>query len=189
MPTRQRWLVLAFSILWLTTMCMSGTSLAQRLTGLRPLLRVLYVSGYADDVLVQRDASNPPQSFLAKPFTPAALASKIREILDLAWEIKLGVRAEHITPLGAGSSILPCAPWRKEDCGMALPDEICDLHQKGLLPVSFKIADVYFRLRARYAPKYIKAILNSYDEGMREGTVYKRETSQDFATSDEADMR
>ena len=63
---------------------MSGTSLAQRLTGLRPLLRVLYVSGYADDVLVQRDASNPPQSFLAKPFTPAALASKIREILDLA---------------------------------------------------------------------------------------------------------
>ena len=72
---------------------------------------------------------------------------------------------------------------------MALPDEICDLHQKGLLPVSFKIADVYFRLRARYAPKYIKAILNSYDEGMREGTVYKRETSQDFATSDEADMR
>ena len=60
---------------------MSGGELARRLARVRPGVRVLYVSGYADDTAphgVPREAAN----ILLKPFTPPALARKVREVLD-----------------------------------------------------------------------------------------------------------
>jgi PAS domain S-box-containing protein len=61
---------------------MSGAELAQRLTALRPSLRVLYVSGYADDATVRHGAAGAGRAFLAKPFTPDALAGLVRRLLD-----------------------------------------------------------------------------------------------------------
>jgi CheY-like chemotaxis protein len=61
---------------------MNGRELAARLTGLRPGLKVLYLSGYTDDVLSRQNIPEKGVAFLPKPFTPSSLASKVRELLD-----------------------------------------------------------------------------------------------------------
>jgi CheY-like chemotaxis protein len=58
---------------------MNGPALARALTALRPGLRTLFVSGYAEELV----AGGLPQApFLPKPFTPRALAAKVREVLE-----------------------------------------------------------------------------------------------------------
>src|SRR5262249_1662185 len=56
---------------------MDGHELAARVTLLRPGVRVLLMSGYAD-----RASSNPDWPLLQKPFTPDGLTRKVREMLD-----------------------------------------------------------------------------------------------------------
>ncbi|PYO12028.1 MAG: hypothetical protein DMD31_17500, partial [Gemmatimonadetes bacterium] len=60
----------------------SGRDLARRLVAARPETKVLYVSGYTDDAIVQHGMLESGLHFLQKPFTPAVLARKIREVLD-----------------------------------------------------------------------------------------------------------
>ncbi|HET8713216.1 MAG TPA: PAS domain S-box protein [Gemmatimonadales bacterium] len=59
-----------------------GRELARRLHETRPGTKVLFVSGYTDDAIVQHGMLEPGLDFLQKPFTPAALAKKIRAVLD-----------------------------------------------------------------------------------------------------------
>jgi two-component system, cell cycle sensor histidine kinase and response regulator CckA len=59
---------------------MSGRELARRLTELRPEMKVLYMSGHIEEVLTDGDASADP-SFIQKPFSPMALAHKVRDLL------------------------------------------------------------------------------------------------------------
>ena len=60
---------------------MNGRELAATLTRRRPGLRVLFASGYTDNVLVGQDALAPGVTLLDKPFTPAGLAAKVRDVL------------------------------------------------------------------------------------------------------------
>jgi DNA-binding response OmpR family regulator len=45
-------------------------------------LKVLFLSGYTDDVVFQYGLQQGEAAFLQKPFTPASLAKKVREVLD-----------------------------------------------------------------------------------------------------------
>jgi signal transduction histidine kinase len=60
----------------------SGPELTSRLVALRPGLRVIYMSGYTEDAIVQHGVLRSGIAFLHKPFTAQALGAKIREVLD-----------------------------------------------------------------------------------------------------------
>jgi CheY-like chemotaxis protein len=59
-----------------------GRELAVRLAAVHPEARVLFMSGYADDAVVRHGVREEQAPFLPKPFTPADLARKVREVLD-----------------------------------------------------------------------------------------------------------
>jgi two-component system, cell cycle sensor histidine kinase and response regulator CckA len=61
---------------------MSGHELAERLLERRPDLKIVFMSGYTDDVLLRTGPLKPGISFLQKPLRPDVLASKLRETLD-----------------------------------------------------------------------------------------------------------
>jgi two-component system cell cycle sensor histidine kinase/response regulator CckA len=60
---------------------MSGKDVADRLAPLRPDMKVLFVSGYSEDVISHRGVLDPGVEYLHKPFTPQKLAAKVREVL------------------------------------------------------------------------------------------------------------
>lgn len=59
-----------------------GKELAERLTKRYPHLLVIYMSGYTDEVILKQGVMEGSMKFIQKPFTPAALAQKVREVLD-----------------------------------------------------------------------------------------------------------
>jgi DNA-binding NtrC family response regulator len=61
---------------------MTGPALARRLESAHPGIRVLYISGYADDAMARHGMSEEHVHFLAKPFTPDEFARRVREVLD-----------------------------------------------------------------------------------------------------------
>lgn len=63
---------------------MSGRDLACRVAAERPGIRILYMSGYTGPALAANGHGVAPANFLEKPFTPSALARKVREVLDRA---------------------------------------------------------------------------------------------------------
>lgn len=61
---------------------LGGRKLAEQLCAMRPELKVLYTSGYADRAFLKQTALKSTPGFLQKPFSLASLAAKVREALD-----------------------------------------------------------------------------------------------------------
>jgi FixJ family two-component response regulator len=61
---------------------MGGPALVQHLVPSRPDLKVIYMSGYADDALGDRRMLAGDTPFLQKPFTLDTLVQKVRDVLD-----------------------------------------------------------------------------------------------------------
>jgi CheY-like chemotaxis protein len=60
----------------------NGRELADEARRRRPGLKVLYTTGYARNAIVHHGRLDPGVQMIPKPFTYAALAAKIRDILD-----------------------------------------------------------------------------------------------------------
>jgi PAS domain S-box-containing protein len=65
---------------------MSGFTLAETLRARQPGLRVLYLSGYAEEIGSNQEIVRDPSTFLAKPYTSHQLAARVRELLELSPE-------------------------------------------------------------------------------------------------------
>jgi PAS domain S-box-containing protein len=61
---------------------LNGPELAKRVAQHWPGIKVLYMSGYTTNAIVHHGVLNEGLFFLQKPFTPAALTAKVREVLD-----------------------------------------------------------------------------------------------------------
>jgi signal transduction histidine kinase/ActR/RegA family two-component response regulator len=60
----------------------SGPDLARALLRGRPDMKVLYISGHSQSAIQRRGVKRQLVAFMSKPFAPAALASKVREVLE-----------------------------------------------------------------------------------------------------------
>ena len=61
---------------------MTGKELSEQLVALRPEMKVLYMSGYTENVIVQQGVLKPGIAYVPKPLTPLGLVTKVRETLD-----------------------------------------------------------------------------------------------------------
>jgi PAS domain S-box-containing protein len=63
---------------------MGGSELADQVTAIHPTAKVLFISGYTDNTFLRDGVRHDQVWYLQKPFMPAALARKVREVLDAA---------------------------------------------------------------------------------------------------------
>ena len=61
---------------------MRGWEVCEKLRRLRPELKVIYISGYTDDPMLDRRLMGDRAAFVQKPFTPDVLTRKVRDVLD-----------------------------------------------------------------------------------------------------------
>jgi two-component system cell cycle sensor histidine kinase/response regulator CckA len=61
---------------------MSGRVLADLLGNVRPNMALLFMSGYSDNAVVQHGVLEAERAYIAKPFSPDALARAVRRTLD-----------------------------------------------------------------------------------------------------------
>ncbi|HSM81550.1 MAG TPA: response regulator, partial [Nodosilinea sp.] len=61
---------------------LGGRELAEQIACTRPDCKVLFLSGYTDDVIIHHGVETAAFAFLQKPFTPSTLAQKVRQVLD-----------------------------------------------------------------------------------------------------------
>lgn len=88
---------------------MSGRELAERLKAARPHTKVLFMSGYTEDAIIRHGIYTAQAAFIGKPFSPAAIAAKVREVLDASASPSASEKgADHArgkTPGKAGGNI------------------------------------------------------------------------------------
>ena len=60
----------------------SGPQLAKQLLRISPGLKVLYMSGHTERAISKRGVRRKEAAFLPKPFTPAELVAKVRDVLE-----------------------------------------------------------------------------------------------------------
>lgn len=61
---------------------MDGKAMADWMKATHPDIKIIFISGYEEEVIAQYGVVATGMAFMSKPFTPAALAGKVRELLD-----------------------------------------------------------------------------------------------------------
>src|SRR5580692_2608246 len=101
---------------------MNGRELAQRVSEIRPNMKVLYMSGYTENVIGHNGTLDADVTLLQKPFTLHALKSKVREVLDqttLPQEVVMSARA--VPRPEARVAKEKVAPFRAQRFNLHLP--------------------------------------------------------------------
>jgi signal transduction histidine kinase len=78
---------------------MGGEVMAQWLKTTYPDLKILFTSGYMDDLLIRQAAADSDIQFMPKPYTPGVLTRKVRDLLDQ--ELQPQHDAEEGVPLAS----------------------------------------------------------------------------------------
>jgi CheY-like chemotaxis protein len=92
---------------------MNGRELAQRISEIRPNTKVLYMSGYTENVIGHNGTLDAGVRLLQKPFTLRELKSKVREVLDstpIGSELDTAVRSAQASPARGPEQPLSRAP-------------------------------------------------------------------------------
>ena len=74
---------------------MTGPEVARAFRAVRPRLPVLFMSGYADEVVAHEGMNAAAGAFIAKPFTPATFLAKVRALLPTARATAATLAAPH----------------------------------------------------------------------------------------------
>jgi DNA-binding response OmpR family regulator len=61
---------------------MSGKELSDRVESIHPATKILFTSAYTENAIIHQGFLSEGITLLQKPFAPAALAQRIREVLD-----------------------------------------------------------------------------------------------------------
>eukprot|EP01028_Stygiella_incarcerata_P006191 TRINITY_DN2527_c0_g1_i1.p1 TRINITY_DN2527_c0_g1~~TRINITY_DN2527_c0_g1_i1.p1 ORF type:complete len:1299 (-),score=392.85 TRINITY_DN2527_c0_g1_i1:105-4001(-) len=61
---------------------MNGAELAEELVQLQPTVKVLFTSGYAEEIIAHHGVIDTSMNFIGKPYSPAAICKRVREVLD-----------------------------------------------------------------------------------------------------------
>lgn len=98
---------------------MNGRQLAEAARRLRPELRVLFTTGYARNAIVHHGRLDPGIDLISKPFSAAALASKIRELLDKAGSGHKSCLVSHLCVLIVSRLLAAIGASRPLPCALA----------------------------------------------------------------------
>lgn len=77
---------------------MGGVELSERVRAIYPRVRILFTSAYTEHAVAHQNGSDHRVAFLQKPFTPSALARKLRQVLDQP------ASSVGLVPLGTASA-------------------------------------------------------------------------------------
>ena len=78
---------------------MGGKVMAEWLKATYPDLKILFTSGYTDDAIAHHGVLEAGVEFLPKPYTPATLARKVRQLLDDQKAVSVKIRAKILWTL------------------------------------------------------------------------------------------
>jgi CheY-like chemotaxis protein len=99
---------------------MSGKALAQAILKTRPMAKVLYTSGYADNAFVHNGVVDEGTHFIGKPFTATDVTRKIRSVLDGDFD---NISDRHEQAVGKADDVVNWQPLDRASL-QALPEEI-----------------------------------------------------------------
>lgn len=98
---------------------MNGHQVAERVVSLRPMTRVLYMSGYTENAIGHNGTLDEGINLLQKPFTLLALKERVREVLDAETPQEVDMRARAAAP---GAQVVRKVPtFRAQRFNLSLP--------------------------------------------------------------------